>query len=310
MGFSKGQTVKESAPVKRYMGIAPVSILALNPNRVELEKIYNTTIDNDPIYVGESDITVAGVDKKVPMIRLDFLVKTDPESTATPGIDMTTKITLFLNKENRFNNDGSKVQVIDKYGRTAWATPDELENKTIPMYSNGPASIDKDFRAAFIGEEALIDFIKQYLGIGNPQAYKNGKWVDKSAEEMENAKAFIEISDFNKLFTGDVSKLREFIGYQPNNKIKAVFGVKTTDENTIYQDVYNRKFMKGNSSYVDTIKREITQGQENGAFPNTEFSFGPLKEYNVDATDFNQVPTATANPFANVENTDTKNPFN
>mgnify|MGYP003479508350 CR=1 FL=1 len=38
--FGKAVESKESAPVKRYVGIAPVKVLAVNPTKKELEAIY------------------------------------------------------------------------------------------------------------------------------------------------------------------------------------------------------------------------------------------------------------------------------
>ena len=43
--FGKAVESKESTPVKRYVGIAPVKVLAVNPTKAELEKLYNTTLD-------------------------------------------------------------------------------------------------------------------------------------------------------------------------------------------------------------------------------------------------------------------------
>lgn len=301
MGFSRGKESKEGSAVKRYIGIAPVKVLGVNPTKEELEKMYDADIQNEPSYIGESDIQVGGVEKTVPSIRLDFIVQTDPE--VTDGINMTTKIAFFLNKENRFNKNADKVQVIDKYGRTAWGTVEDIENKTIPEYANGPANIDADFRPALIGEEALTKFIKDYLNIPNPQNYVDGKWVDKSAKEMAECEA--RFADLNPLFKGDVSQLREILSYQPDNKIKLAFGVKITDDNDMYQDVYNREFMKAGATNNKRLKKEIENAQAAGSFPNTEFDFGPLREYSLIATDFGTSETVE-NPFSGAKK---ENPF-
>ena len=39
--FGKAVESKESTPVKRYVGIAPVQIIAVNPTKEKLESIYN-----------------------------------------------------------------------------------------------------------------------------------------------------------------------------------------------------------------------------------------------------------------------------
>ena len=40
MAFAKGKESVEAAPVKRYIGVAPVTVLAVNPTKAELEKIF------------------------------------------------------------------------------------------------------------------------------------------------------------------------------------------------------------------------------------------------------------------------------
>ncbi len=37
--FGKAVESKESTPVKRYVGVAPVFVLAVNPNKADLEKL-------------------------------------------------------------------------------------------------------------------------------------------------------------------------------------------------------------------------------------------------------------------------------
>ena len=55
MAFSKGVESKE-VEFKLYTGVGTVQVVAVNPTKDKLEKIYNRTFDNDPAYV--SEITV------------------------------------------------------------------------------------------------------------------------------------------------------------------------------------------------------------------------------------------------------------
>ena len=48
MAFAKGAESKEGNAVKRYIGVAPVFVLAVNTSKTELEKLYNTQLENDP----------------------------------------------------------------------------------------------------------------------------------------------------------------------------------------------------------------------------------------------------------------------
>lgn len=53
MAFSKGNVSGESNSVKRYIGVGSVFVLAVNPDKAELEKLYNTQLENDPEYLSE-----------------------------------------------------------------------------------------------------------------------------------------------------------------------------------------------------------------------------------------------------------------
>ena len=276
MAFAAGKESTEGSAIKRYTGVAPVYILGVNPNKAELEKLYNTQIENTPEYIGEVEVN----GNKVPNVRIDFIVKTDPEKCG--GIEFTTKVAFFIKKEFRVNRDGSKVQVIDKYGRTAWVTKEQYNNKEIPVYSNGPANIDKDYRACYHGEEDLTNFIKAYLNIPNVMKYVNEKWV--MVDNPADSEARLE--NIESYFKGDFSELKSVIALQPSNKVKVLFGVRTTDDNKQYQAVYNQMFLKNNITDYSKLDADLQERKAAGAYPTTEFVVGDLKEYNVEATSF------------------------
>jgi hypothetical protein len=143
MAFAKGEISSEGANFKRYIGVGSVQLLGISPTKAQLEGILNTTLDNEPSYVSEVDRD----GKKIPSARVELVFKTVPENN--DGIEDIIRVSLFVNKEYRFNRDNTKVQVMDIYGRTAWVTQEQLKNHEIPMYSNGPANLDKDYRPVF-----------------------------------------------------------------------------------------------------------------------------------------------------------------
>lgn len=292
MAFSKGTESKEGNTVKRYVGVASVFVLAVNPNKAELEKLYNTQLENDPEYLSEVEV---GEDKhKVQNVRLDFIIKTDAEKCG--GIEFTTKVAFFLRKEYKYNRDQTKVQVIDKYGRTAWVTIEQAKAHEIPMYKNGPANIDRDYRACFHGEEDLTNFIKAYLNIPNVMKYVNEKWV--MVDNPEDCEARLEhIEDY---FKGNFKELREVIALQPNNKVKVLFGVKTTDDNKQYQAVYNQMFLKNSITDYSKLDADLQERKAAGAYSTTEFTVSDLKEYNVEATNFSNFGSSNM-PFPKAE---------
>lgn len=278
MAFAKGNESTEGNVVKRYIGVAPVFVHAVNPTKAELEKLYGTQIENDPEYIGEIEV---GEDKhKVKNVRLDFIVKTDPEKCG--GIEFTTKVSLFIRNEYRYNRDNTKVQVIDKYGRTAWVTVEQAKAHEIPMYKNGPANLDKDYRPCFHGEEELTNFLKAYLNIPNVMKYVNNTWV--MVDKPEDCEARLE--NIPEYFKGNFKELRDAISLQPNNKVKVLFGVKTTDDNKLYQAVYTQMFLKNSITDYSKLDKDVQERKNAGAYPTTEFKVVDLKEYTVEPTNF------------------------
>ena len=289
MAFAKGTESKEGNAVKRYVGVGSVFVLAVNPNKTVLEKLYNTQLENDPEYLSEVE---AGEDKhKVQNVRIDFIVKTDAEKCS--GIEFITKVAFFLRKEYRYNRDKTKVQVIDKYGRTAWVTIEQAKAHEIPVYKNGPANIDKGYRPAYHGEEELTNFIKAYLNIPNVMKYVNNTWV--MVDNPEDCEA--RLDSIAEYFKGNFKELRDAIALQPDNKVKVLFGVRTTDDNKQYQAVYNQMFLKNNITDYSKLDANLQERKAAGAYPTTEFIVGDLKEYNVEATDLSNSGAAGNMPF-------------
>ena len=290
MAFSAGKESTEGGEFKRYIGVAPVRVLAVNPTKSEQEKLYNTTLDKDPEYVG--NVNVNG--KDVQNVRISFVVKTDEEKC---GIDMTTNVTFFLQNAPRMGSQSGKYQIIDKYGRTAWATEEDIKAKQIPVYSNGkPANIDADYRQAYVGEEELTNFIKNYLNIPNVQKYVDGGW--KLVDNPSECEARLDkIADY---FKGNFAELKSIISLQPNNKIKVMFGVRTSEDGKEYQAVYTRMTLKNGVSDYSRLDKDLQEAKQNGAYSTTEFSVCPIKEYKIEATPVDDLPTApAANPWFN-----------
>lgn len=291
MAFATGKESTEGVAVKRYIGVAPVFVLAVNPNKAELEKLYDTELEKAPEYIGESEVGQEGNKKKVPQVRLDFIVQTDADKCN--GIEMKTKISFFIKKEWRYNRDETKVQVINKYGETTWLPIENAKNGTVPETLSWfePA----DFRPAYIGEEELTAFIKAYLNIPNKSFRKKDGTVVELKDKSEAEARLDKIADY---FKGDFSELRNVIALQPKNKVKCMFGVRTTDDNKQYQSVYTQKFLKNNVTDYSKLDEELQERKANGAYPDTEFSICDLKEYSVEATEFSAQKDDDEMPFS------------
>ena len=292
MAVGKSVEFKEYVPAKKYTGISPVSVLAVNPSKAELDKIYNRESQNDPVYVGTNK---AGK----PQIRIDFIVKTAQGSSVKEKVDLTSRVSFFISDDKRVNKDGTKVQVIDKYGRTAWVTSEDFKAKNIPMYSNGPAQLDSDYRAIYNGEEQLTQFIKAYCGIANLEVYKDGKWVKNSDVKPEDCEC--RLDNIEKYFKGDVSELKGII----NDSLKVcVLFVVSGKDGKMYQNIYNGHFARTTNSRG--FEKAVNDAKASGGMQNVETSFGELVEYSVTATNLDK-PSEEASdlPFG-----DATDPFN
>lgn len=275
MAFASGRETTDSQEIKRYIGVAPVFVLAVNPTKDELEKIYNNTSDNAPEYLSKTEVN----GREVEQVRIDFIVQTNTERSN--GIDLKTKLSFFLTNMPKYNRDGSKVQVINKYGETTWLSIEDAKNKVIP--SNLSWFEAADIRPAYIGEAELTIFIKKYLNIPNKSYRKsNGELV-----ELENkADAEARLDCISNYFKGDFSELKTIASLLPNNEIKCMFGVRTTDDGKMYQAVYSHEFVKNNVTDYSKLDEDLQNRKQNGAYPTTEFSICDLKEYTVESTTF------------------------
>jgi hypothetical protein len=167
-------------------------------------------------------------------------------------------MSLFVRKAYRMNRDNTKVQVIDKYGRTAWVTKEELQKHEIPTYSNGnKAQLDADYRPVYQGEEDLVNFLKAFLNIPNPMVYKNKQWVP--AENLDECCA--RLDNMDKLFEGKFNEVIDAWKLQANNKVKVLFGVRTNPEGKQYQTHYTRMFLRNGAANYDRLEADVKATQ-------------------------------------------------
>lgn len=289
MAFGKAVESKEGGSIKRYVGASPVYVLAVNPTKEERNKLLNAEIDSEPEYLREKEVD----GKNVSQAMVTFYVKPDVEG------DIIIPMTFFVDKSYRYNRDKTKVQVIDKYGYSAWATPEDLKNKAALKSSTGKAlRITTEYRPAYNGEIQLIEFIKSYLNFDEALSYVNGEWVkNPKVVNMEECECSL---DMDKLFKGDFSELNEVPKLMPKNKVKVMFGVRTTEDGKQYQAVYTNKVLRNGARDYSEIDKDLQERKNAGAFSNMEYDTNPFREYTVEATDFNNSASSDM-PFPKAE---------
>lgn len=304
MAIGKAKESVESVEIKRYIGVGAMFVKGVNPNKQESEKFYGREQENEPEYLG----SIEDNGTQIPSVRISFLVELDTAAKNSKGLpvypginEFKSTVTFFLRKRFRYSQ-GNKVQVIDKYGYSGWATKEELQNHAQLMSKNGnPLRITPAYRPAYDGEVELVEFIKTYLNFDEARVWIDGKWVNNpKVEKLDDCEVFLEkVEDY---FKGNFKELKDITKIMPTNKVKVMFGIRTDEEGKQYQTAFTRMFLKNHTTDYSALDKEYQDAKKNGAFKTIEFEAKDLHEYAVEATDFNEVtPEAGADPFANIE---------
>lgn len=245
---------REQKNFEKSVGIFESNVIAVNPNREELEKLLNTELEKDPEYLGED---------KDGDTKLNLSVWLEEVKTK-----QLFNVRFFLKDQVRANKDETKYQYINNVGNTAWA--DDPEN--LPSWF---LKDDRPYRKAKAGEEEMYRFIQSWMPL------------DTRLEETKFD------FDFSKLMRGNVSELREVIGnHDLTDTIVALATIRTSEDGqTDYQQVYNRNFLPGwtmkhfnlGGKKIPKLVQKFIDNVEDPEYGCKEFygsTLGPLHTYN------------------------------
>lgn len=288
------QESKEAAEIKRYIGIGTSKVLAVNPTKAELEKIYGRDIQNDPEYNIERD------DQKG--FCVDIIVETVPEMCN--GIDIISHARFNLFPELAYNKDKTKVRVVDNYGNSAWANVEDAKAGKVILSAKGePMKIDTKYRLAFNGEVDLLDFLRKFLYNQDTFEMPNGTWkkmadADDRIIGFENPKA---------LLGGNVKEIKELIALQPNNKIKLLYGVKASENAETGRINYRQNvctaydlMLRNNAtaSGINNLEKNLNSAKASGMYSKIDYQVCELKEWTVEPTNLDKPASDTGDmPF-------------
>lgn len=291
MAVASGQKSSDPIAISKFIGIAPCYVIGVNPTKAQIKELMGFEPKEEPVYTGVQDVD----GKQINFARITFVIRTDVEKC---GIETTQMMTFFLRNQYRKGSQSGKYQVIDEYGRTAWATEDVIKAKGKIYYKDGSmeANVTQNYRPVFVGEEELTNFIKAYLNIPNVMDYINGSWVMKTGDALKDSEC--RLDEISNYFKGNFKEIKDAIALQPTNKVKVLFGIRTTDDGKEYQDVYTRTVLRNNSTNIAGLQREIEDSKNSGGLSGRTYEFCELKEYKVEATDMSTAP-ANDDPFAN-----------
>jgi hypothetical protein len=308
MAIKANASSNGASEFKKFIGVGSFRVLGVNPNKEEMEKFLGRELSQEPVYLKDM-VDTNDNNKPYKQLRVTYMIQADLKDHEGKDIKANqlltepfkTTITFFLDSRYNFNSDKTKVQGIDKYGRTAWMTVEQAKNHQIPVYANGPAKIDKDYRPAYRGEAELLNFIKNYLNVASIDTYNKNtnEWVTN--QHPEDCEASLD--NIQKYFKGDISELKEHCTLMPTNLVKLLVGVKTNNEGKQFNVVFTKATAKNGSNPFNYFKKEVDA--DSAYHTDTVYSdevdgtITSIHEYSekVQATDFSKT-SVEEDPFA------------
>ena len=290
MALSAGKQTTEGGSFKMYVGLTPIGCKYVCPTKEQLSQIFGREWTKDTNYIKTSE-------DGIPQVNLMFPLTVENKVNGE-DVKFTVLQTISIWNAPRLKSDGSKFQVVDKWGNFAWVTEEEFNNNTTPLSSSGKKlKIDaSNWRKAYRGEENLMKFLKPRLNISDAFEYKNNEWSLKS----DTSNSECRLDEIAKYFLGDFSEIQNALNVMPENKVKGY----------VYIDEYEgkqrqaiaREYVNLASNKYNDLEKEIQSINDNKG---TNFTLCELKEYVVESTQFSQstaqMPQAS-NPFENWNN--------
>ena len=129
--------------VQLYTGIAPVKVIAVNPNQAELEE-FGIKLKSEPNY----DLTLSDQEYQ----KIVFWVQHEAP-------DFITRVEILVQDAIRKNKAGDKSMWTNNRGQISWSEGNPADK--YDWYSAEGA------REAYVGEDTLIEFIKVWANVSN-----------------------------------------------------------------------------------------------------------------------------------------------
>lgn len=214
-----------------YQGIGLFKVIAINPSRAEIAKLYGTTEDRvkEPQYISDTD----GFNSKGEQIKTQKLTLEVYIQTKIGEKDLIKRIKFNVTKGCNFSKSKGTFEVIDVYGNTAWATPEVIEKQEKIMYTKKDgsgqtieANIATPYRFAYRGEKEFILFVRNLLGIKKPFTLDkdgNSTWLPEA--ELKNAVVSFDIKDWDVFFKGNFKELSKIVTLGNINEIQCILGI-------------------------------------------------------------------------------------
>jgi hypothetical protein len=301
----KANASNNGGKFKQFIGVGSFRVVGVNPTKEEYNQFYGREMSKNTDYLVDKKDDQGNAYKT---LRVTYLVQADPKDELGKTIStnkvlpapIKSEITFFLDSRYNYNNDKTKVQVIDKYGRTAWVTIEQARNHQIPIYSNGPAKIDSSYRPAYRGEENLLTFITNYLNVSRIEEYNKNTGMWERNPNPDDCEA--GLYEINNYFKGDIKELKEHLTMMPTNRLKLLVGLESNDDGKLFYRIYNGATLKNGTRSYTYLQDVLSKDSRSSNILYSDDHAGiitDLHEYNEDVQETN---------FAN-SSADSNDPF-
>jgi hypothetical protein len=213
IGGQKRET-RDSQDYVKKIGLFEGEVICINPTVEQYKDILGIELKEDSRaaeYLGESK------DGNT-TLRLSFWLK-DVKS------QQNFNVSFYLEDKERTNKDGSKNQYINQIGMCSWGSSED----ELAVWFKGSADKPRDFRVAYVGEEELYEFLRNWLS------------------QLDFSKHDTVLSlDWKKLMRGNIKELTSQINGEYSTNVVCMATVTTREVNgevKEYQSVYNKAFL-------------------------------------------------------------------
>ena len=197
-----------------YVGIAPVSVVAVNPTQAELS-VLGVNFKEEPSYT----VSFPGQDGEVQdYIKATFWVKhTEP--------DFLTRVEVLLQSKIRVSKAGDKSMWTNNRGQISWSDTDPSAKYD---WYNG-----EGVRKAYVGEDTLLSFIKAWANVGSGD--------DCYLESIDD------------IVKGDMAELQQLVEGLSDNQVRVLLGVKDEKYQQVYTKHFGRLKPKRDDLFVKEL---------------------------------------------------------
>lgn len=207
--------------IENHVGLMNMKVVAINPTKDELVKILNIenpTNIKEPQYK-DLDLQKDGILQNKIVFQL--------QGKLPDGKIKNSRLEFLVAPRERKNKDGNKTQIVNRLGQFSWNTEAEIEaNPNMKWFQHVP------YHNAMIGEEQLIDFIRNWMNLGT--------------------KDNCNIGNLLATMSGDMTELKSYMTQFPNNEATVWLDV-IENNGKYYQSVYNKAFSRPTAKTPESI---------------------------------------------------------